>query len=1030
MSQPLQPPDSLPDYFEAIKHLGEGGMGVVWSVKDKRINKIGALKALRSNSTITPVNITRFEREIRNFAQLMHPYIVQVYDVGKLKDGAPYIFMEEVKGAALSPRIFRGQSLEEILLFFDRVLEALAFAHSNAIIHRDLKPDNILVTKDASGSYIPKIMDFGLALRADEKDTRITVDGMVVGTPIYMAPEQACDEHYKISPATDLYAMGCIIYEFFSGKPPFDGKTAVSVLLAQAGDEPPPFVPLEEFASSIRMANIIRRLLEKKPDKRFDTAADLRAALRRTLLIRDGLNIGLEVYSTQNSAMSDEDKTEDGVHNAPLATVTYQEVLPEVLELNYQYSVLSIRAPKFVGRRNASHILWCYLRECYLTKRAAVCLITGRPGVGKSHFVSQLSQYAYTIGGAQKLTVDCSSQEDVVLAFYNAVFAKLLLRTLNESSIPSAIAYFFRTHSSDPRATQLLDIFKRIDSEPHSITQHSLLVLFHDIVARLCVTKPLILCFDNVDNSQTQSLRQVIELLSSPPSAKLPLLIAVTNTSINDVPTDLELCLGNNSAIWLRRGIRLEPLPNADMKALIERSLSIHPKIAPYIAKISAGYPKIAVGLARQWQLAGFLEPSPQGYIGTRPITDLPIPKNVHESILSFLYYAFDDYPTDTWLPIACLAATLGDEFSYQALELAANALPSHHHTMDAALFINDALTGAVLLARPNDLYTYANPLMRDALLSSLPALKWGDLNLAAAAAKQLLPNSQEKNKEIAKHLIEARKFDEAYKVFYELAKQYLEQGFWDQSLEYLQEAKSALSQHLDVLDAKTPELCQVWLLEVEIYLQKNEIPKARERISWLKYALKFVHSPLWPAQIALLDAKTYYALKQSQEARAKVDEAEALLPADTHEDMAYKELMLQKQVLKFQLGLVEPKELIDMARGYHDALNVAKILLIVTKFTLQSGYQEQSHASLKLVCEIAEKTNAISTQAQALQLLAQIYKTPELIKGSLKEALRCFEQLADYEQVKLLHLQLADIYRKEQNTIEAQKHERWAKLL
>ena len=271
-------PEGLPPYFEPIRRLGEGGMGVVWSVRDKKTDRMGALKVIRQKPGMSPLALTRFEREIRNFAQLVHPYIVQVYDVGQMRTGDPYILMEQVNGRPVCTEMLRRRSFSEVMMLLDRVLEGLGEAHAHNLIHRDLKPDNILVTEDSEGRLMPKLMDFGLALRADENDMRITSDGMVVGTPVYMAPEQACDEHYQICPATDFYGIGCILYELFCGEPPFKGANAVMVMVAQAKEMPPAFHPLPYFPEAARLRPIIERLLEKMPDKRYETAADFRAA--------------------------------------------------------------------------------------------------------------------------------------------------------------------------------------------------------------------------------------------------------------------------------------------------------------------------------------------------------------------------------------------------------------------------------------------------------------------------------------------------------------------------------------------------------------------------------------------------------------------------------------------------------------------------------------------------------------------------------------------------------------------------------
>ena len=193
----------------------------------------------------------RFERELRTFAKLDHPYIVQVLDVGRLENNAPYMLMEQVDGLPLIDLSLEGRKLGELVRLFDRILAALAFAHANRIIHRDLKPDNVLVTTDELGELIPKLMDFGLAMVAQSQAaTRLTADGMVVGTPAYMAPEQACDEQYKIGPATDLYAFGCMLYELLCGAPPHVAANPMTLLLAHATKAPRPFVPLDTIPFS------------------------------------------------------------------------------------------------------------------------------------------------------------------------------------------------------------------------------------------------------------------------------------------------------------------------------------------------------------------------------------------------------------------------------------------------------------------------------------------------------------------------------------------------------------------------------------------------------------------------------------------------------------------------------------------------------------------------------------------------------------------------------------------------------------
>ena len=601
--------EGLPEYFIPIRRLGEGGMGVVWSVRDTRVNKVGALKVIRPQTGTTELALKRFEREIRNFAQLIHPYIVQVYDVGKMETGEPYIFMEEVHGKPISAALLKGKPFDEIMQLIDRILEGLDEAHCNHIIHRDLKPDNILVTVDETGALMPKLMDFGLALRADERDMRITVDGMVVGTPVYMAPEQACDDHYLICPATDFYGIGCILYELFCGRPPFDGKNAIAIMTAQARDTPKPFAPLPEFAPMARLAPIINRLLEKDPDRRYECAADLRAAFRKYFLIRDGAQFSLSALNHDEDTLLDISREESTPFLAnELAPKTYQAILPDVEQCNYNYSVLSLRPALFIGRTSAKHILETYLRDVYNCRRTSVTLITGRPGVGKSRFVDSCVQDFYKKGIANALVVDASRNVSLRKSIYCAVFNKLLLKTLKDDQVNLAVEHFFRvTGSGDPRVRHLLELWEEeqtgkaqvIRPDMKDIAARHAVQLFNDVFVALTRTRPLVMSIDHLAAAQRDELVSIIHELSEGGMRSVPVLITVINATTNDMPTDTELAFGNDASIWLRRGITIEPLSNNDMRALIRQGLGVCEELSLYIENLSAGLPEIACTLAR-----------------------------------------------------------------------------------------------------------------------------------------------------------------------------------------------------------------------------------------------------------------------------------------------------------------------------------------------------------------------------------------------------------------------------------------------
>src|SRR5271166_3040370 len=224
----------VPGYrVEAL--LGRGGMGVVYRAWHLRLNRAVALKMLLAGPCARPEELGRFQREAEAVAALNHPNIVQVYDVGDV-EGRPYFTMELVEGGNLAHQI-QGvpQPGHQAAALVATVAEAIHGAHQSGIVHRDLKPANIPLTREGT----PKVTDFGLARRL-EGNGGLTISGAPLGTPSYMAPEQALGKKEAIGPATDVYALGAILYEMLTGRPPFNADSSTATLQQVLTDEPVP----------------------------------------------------------------------------------------------------------------------------------------------------------------------------------------------------------------------------------------------------------------------------------------------------------------------------------------------------------------------------------------------------------------------------------------------------------------------------------------------------------------------------------------------------------------------------------------------------------------------------------------------------------------------------------------------------------------------------------------------------------------------------------------------------------------------
>jgi eukaryotic-like serine/threonine-protein kinase len=262
--------------YEVETLLGRGGMGLVYKARHLRLNRLVALKMLITGTYAALQERARFQREAEAVASLRHPNIVQVYDVGD-HQGWPYFTMELLEGGSLAQALAGPpQPAGQVAALLVTLAEAVQVAHQGGILHRDLKPANILLTADGT----PKIADFGLARRL-EGGAGLTQSGVPVGTPSYMAPEQARGQT-TIGPAVDVYALGAILYELLTGWPPFHAETAADTLLHVMHQDPA--APSQLNAKVPRdLETVCLKCLHKEPERRYATAAALAEDLRRFL---------------------------------------------------------------------------------------------------------------------------------------------------------------------------------------------------------------------------------------------------------------------------------------------------------------------------------------------------------------------------------------------------------------------------------------------------------------------------------------------------------------------------------------------------------------------------------------------------------------------------------------------------------------------------------------------------------------------------------------------------------------------------
>src|SRR6266700_4209002 len=270
--------------YEIREHIATGGMASVFKTWDHRVERLVAMKVLRSLDKNDLRAVERFGREARAAAKLAHPNAVTIYDFVE-EQGQYFLVMEYIQGPTLKQLIGQRRQLQarEAVEIASQVCSVLQVAHARRFIHRDIKPQNIMLALgnisgaglNDGGAWV-KLTDFGIVRVAE--DAGLTNSGIVLGTADYLSPEQARGE--TLTGSSDLYSLGVVMFEMLTGRPPFVGPTAVSIAMQHASTNPP---PLRQFNANVPPAaeEIVMRVLEKEPEDRFHSAAEMQQALRQ-----------------------------------------------------------------------------------------------------------------------------------------------------------------------------------------------------------------------------------------------------------------------------------------------------------------------------------------------------------------------------------------------------------------------------------------------------------------------------------------------------------------------------------------------------------------------------------------------------------------------------------------------------------------------------------------------------------------------------------------------------------------------------
>ena len=375
----LSPGQTLDRRYELVRLLGRGAMGSVYLARQVWLDRPVAVKVLNPDLPVDARARRRLHREARAVGRISHPNVVQVHDYGQTREGAPYLVMEYVKGR--SPEdVLAHAELPDVVAAIDGVLAGLGAAHDRGVLHRDLKPANMMLRGDDPGAVV--LLDFGIAaiLGADDPrwsvglqpptdDERITRDGAVMGTPLYMSPEQARGR--EVTERSDLYSVGVILYHWLAGHPPFTGRVR-QVMRAHVFEPLPPLTPRSGLMIPGPLVRVLERVMEKHPARRYGSAAEMRQAIRDAMAA-DPLAPGSPPRTPLDPAP---------------VTPTLQQPAP-VLSLTAPTGARLMAEPPFVDREEpAEHLRG--LLDAASAGRGSIVLVEGPDGVGKSRLVQQV----------------------------------------------------------------------------------------------------------------------------------------------------------------------------------------------------------------------------------------------------------------------------------------------------------------------------------------------------------------------------------------------------------------------------------------------------------------------------------------------------------------------------------------------------------------------------------------------------------------------------------------------------------------
>ncbi len=712
--------------YSLLTKLGEGGKGVVYKVHDKTLDRVVALKLLKSKG-FDDDTYARFMREAQSSARLTHPNIVSVYDAGKDKDGRHFLVMEFVEGRSLRELMEsfheKGLKLAVAVRVATDVCKALSYAHSHGILHRDIKPENIMITHDGTA----KLMDFGLAKAVDKP--RLTREGIMVGTPAYMAPENALGK--ESDTRSDIYSLGCVLYEMLVGTPPFRSEDSLKTIYSHIHDAPVLPSRVNSLVPAALEAITIKAIM-KDPTARFQAASDLLRSLEQV-----SLATGKEKSEGEEKGLQ------------PHALAPTKNILTPDLR----------RTLPFIDRESELASLKSLL-DATMRGEGCIVFLAGEAGIGKTRLAEELRTYA-ALRGVRTLSGRCLDKESGVPY---SPWVQMMKEVINQVS-PQVL----RKASSDyigeiaKLVPEVLEKIGPLGSSPgiqfaQAGQADQERTMFLEGIAQFFVNlskeSALTLLFDDLNSADTPSIQLLRHLARKLSNQSIMIIGTYRDNDLEKSSALFQLTLDLNRERVLNT-VRLKPFDVRGLTRMIaetfgESEKQQTPEFRNLVLEKTGGNPFFVEEVLRSLVEQGVIFRTENGW-ERKAISEIEVPPTVR-AVIEQRLSRLDEGS----LTVLTAASVLGKEFSFELLQRV-TSIDEETLLERIERSLKLRLLSEKKLVRGESAYVFTDLQVRDVLQEAISLVRRRKLHLRAGQAMEELYKDkiEEKASELAYHFLE-----------------------------------------------------------------------------------------------------------------------------------------------------------------------------------------------------------------------------------------------------------------------------------